>query len=289
MIAYSFYFGFIAIMTLAMILFFSFKHLTIKVNEETEVFILSFGKVKRNFTTPGLHFYPANIFPWIKTFTVSKKVDFRTYKNIHVNDHNGTTVILDLWIEFRLSDPYKSMFSVENWEEALESLAKHTTASILCTQTVPEILKHRTELADQLRQSMAEETERWGLTISGAMIQNIGLLPEISKQFFNTVAARIEKTKAYIEEEGRLRVAHLEAETQQKVAKLNGLAKTQLPTAISEVYLNFSVDPKLLHAFQEYWELLHLDPRKTVSFNGFEQSPVKALEASVAIETLLNQ
>lgn len=288
MLNISFVIGILFIFTLCLVGYFIFKKTTLTVEEETDTFVLSLGQVKEHLQTSGLHFVPEKLLPWVQTVSVSKQIDYRTYKNIHVNDHYGTTVIVDLWIEFRVSDPYKALFGVENWEEVLESSVKHTTASILCAQTVPEILKHRTELADQLRYELELETERWGITISGAMIQNIGLLPEISKQFFNTVAARIERTKALIEEEGRLRVAKLEADTQFKIAELSGLAKSQLPIAISNTYRSLSEDPKVLKAFQDYWELINLDPRKTVSFNGFAPSAIDALEASMAVESVLN-
>jgi regulator of protease activity HflC (stomatin/prohibitin superfamily) len=280
--------GFASITSLSLIAFWLFKQSTIQVDDETESFVLSMGQVKKRIEKPGLHFIPEKSLPWVQIVNISKQIDFRTYKNIQVSDHYGTTVIVDLWVEFKIFDPYKALFSVENWEEVLESLVIHTTGSILCAQTVDQILKQRHELAHQLRQAMALETERWGISISGAMIQNVGLLPEISKQFFNSVAARIERTKALIEEEGRIKVAQLEANTYHKVAELNSLAKAQLPLAIGGAYGKLSNEPKVLRAYQEYWELTHLDPRKTVTFNGFAANSIDAVEASMAVESILN-
>jgi regulator of protease activity HflC (stomatin/prohibitin superfamily) len=266
-----------------------FNKMTEQVDDETETFILIMGQVKKTLKTPGLHFMPEKVLPWVQAINISKQIDYKNFKNIQVSDHYGTTVIIDLWVEFRISDPYKALFSVENWEEVMESLVIHTTASILCSQTIDEILKHRSELAEQLRIAMIQETERWGITISGAMIQNVGLLPEISKQFFNSVAARIERTKAVIEEEGRIRVAKLEANTHFKVAELNSLAKLQLPIAIGAAYGNLSAEPEVLRGFQKYWELNHLDPRKTVIFNGFKSGTLDVAESVAAVESILSR
>jgi regulator of protease activity HflC (stomatin/prohibitin superfamily) len=288
MLSLSTFIGFSATLIIAALIYWFFSKVTEQVEDETETFILNMGLVKRRISQPGLHFVPEKIFPWVQSMSISKQIDFKTFKNIQVSDHYGTTVIVDLWVEFHISDPYKALFSVENWSEVLESLVIHTTASILCSQTVEEILKHRNELSEQLRRAMESETERWGIKLSGAMIQNVALLPEISKQFFNSVAARIERTKALIEEEGRIRVAQLEAHTHHKVAELNSLAKTQKTLAIGNAYGKLANSPKTLRAFQEYWELTHLDPRKTVTFNGFSNGPIDAVEASMAVESILN-
>jgi regulator of protease activity HflC (stomatin/prohibitin superfamily) len=288
MVASSVAMGICATLGLAVLGYWFFDRLTMQVQEQSESFLLSFGKLEKRLSRPGLHWTPSRLLPWVSCISVSKQIDYRTYRGIQVNDRYGTTVVVDLWLEFRISEPYRALFSVENWEEVLQSVVVHSTASILCSQTVEEILKHRTELAEQLQASIALETERWGITLTGAMIQNIGLLPEISKQFFQSVAARIERTTALVREEGRLQVAKLDATTAHKVAELNGLARSQMPMEIGKFYQTLSTDPVLLEKFKAYWELNNLDPRKTVTFNGFTESPIGAVEATKAIESMMS-
>jgi regulator of protease activity HflC (stomatin/prohibitin superfamily) len=280
--------GFLCVLFFAGLAHLVFSVITVKLDDESETFILSMGKVKKILVEPGLHFVPQKILPWVQIINISKQIDFRTFKNIQVSDHYGTTVNIDLWIEFKISNPYKAFFSVENWEEVLKSLILSNVAAILSTQTVSSIIKQRNELADQLRESVSSETERWGLTVSSAMIQNVGLLTETSKKLFNTVAAKIERTKALIEEEGRLKVAKLDADTYHKVAELNGLAKAQHSIAIGTAYSKLSSDPRLLRAFQDYWSMLHLDPRKTVTFSGLKTSSIDAVESTAAIESIVS-
>jgi regulator of protease activity HflC (stomatin/prohibitin superfamily) len=280
--------GFSFVLAFVFVGYWLFKKIGVVVEDETESFILSFGEVKRKLQKPGLHLIYENFYPWVEIINISKQIDYRTYQNIQVNDHFGTTVIIDLWIEFKISDPYKAIFEVENWEEVLKSSVMHTTTAILSAQTIQQILSQRAELGMQLKEAMLIETERWGITLSAAMIQNVSLLPEVSKQFFGTVAAKIERTKALIQEEGRLKVARLDAETAHRFAELNALAKVQMPKAISEAYKELAKDPKVLRAFQEYWELLHLDPRKTVAFNKLPEGSIGVLEASMAVESYLN-
>lgn len=263
------------------------NRITLRLPEQTEAFLMRFGKFEKSVTQPGLHWLPQMILPWVQIIKVSKRVDYRTYKAIQVNDRYGTTVVVDLWLEFQITDAYRALFSVEHWEEVFQSVVIHSTASILSAKTVDEILKHRMELAEKLSESVTKETQRWGISLKGAMIQNIGLLPEISKQFLHSVAARIERTKAQLEEEGRLRVAHLEATTSRQIANLNGQARAQLPLEIGEFYKSFAADSLLHNKFQKYWELMNLDPRKTVTFSGFEHSKLDAAEVVQALDAMM--
>lgn len=280
--------GFIAVVGLVGLFVFLFNKLTLQVREQYETFLLNAGRIEKSYWKTGLHWAPSKVLPWKEVITVSKQVDYRTYRGIQVNDRFGTTVVVDLWIEFRITDPYRALFGVENWEEVLQSVVIHSTASILCSQTVEEILKHRSELAEQLKSSIARETERWGITLTDAMIQNIGLLSEISKQFFQSVAARIERTTALVQEKGRLEVAKLDAATAFKVAELNAMARSQMPLEIGQFYKELNDDPKLLAKFKEYWDLMNLDPRKTVTFSGFSESSMNQVEAAKAVDSILS-
>lgn len=287
MVTSSIFIGMGIVILLALSIYGLFQKLTHQVAEQTESFLLRFGKIERILKVPGLYFLPQKVLPWYELISVSKQIDYRNFKGIQVNDRNGTTIIVDLWMEFRITDTYKALFSVESWEEVLESVVIHSTASILCSQSIEEILKHRTELSEHLKQSIEAETARWGLSLHTAMIQNIGLRPEISKQFFQSVAARIERTTALIQEEGRLQVAKLEASTAYKIAELNGLSRSQLPMEIGKFYQSLSTEPQQQKKFIQYWELMNLDPKKTVTVSGFSSGPLEIIEATKAVESIL--
>lgn len=279
--------GILGVFLITAVLYWLFQKVTHSVAEQTESYFLSFGKVERTLNQPGLYWLPQKLLPWTEMVTISKQIDYRIFKGIQVNDCIGTTVVVDLWVEFRVLDSYKALFSVENWEEVLESIVIHTTASILCSQNVEEILKHRNELSDKLQKQIATDMEGWGISLLGVMVQNIGLLPEVSKQFFQSVAARIERTTALVKEEGRLNVALLEASTARKIAELHGLSRSQLPLEIGKFYQRQFTDPEALKKFKEYWELINLDPKKTVTLSGFSENSLGFVEATKAVESMM--
>src|SRR5687768_9058721 len=88
----------------------------VQVEDEQAVLVTYFGKLERTLREPGLHWLPAAVLPWVHTLAVSLQRDFRVVENVHVNDARGTTVTIDLWVEFRISDPARAMFEIADWD-----------------------------------------------------------------------------------------------------------------------------------------------------------------------------
>jgi regulator of protease activity HflC (stomatin/prohibitin superfamily) len=262
---------------------FIFRMITIEVEDGTATIITGFGKWKRTLNQPGLVFYPGKAWPWVKAQTLSLKRDFRHYAEIHVNDRSGTTVVIDLWLELSIVKPENALFRVENFEAALQSLLTNSTASILGNFEFQQILSNRSELGRILKEDIREETQRWGLEIELVFISKLSLLPDVAQQLFDTVAARLDKARADIEEAGRLEAAQLEAETSAKIAALVAEAQGQYALAVGNAYHRLSKNQELLFAYRELYELSLMKPQRTVAFRGFADSEMKALDAAMAV------
>lgn len=258
-----------------------FHGVTIEIEDETAALVIRFGQLVKTYFEPGLHFIPSKLLPWVKVIGVSLHRDFREYQKISVNDCRGTTVIIDFWVEFRITNPEKALFQVENWEQSLQSLLTHSATSILCTQDFKQILSHRQEFGDCLRNDIKTETARWGIEIEMVMVQKVSLLPEVSRQMFATVAAKLERFKANFQEEGRLRAAHHEAKITAKIAALVAEAKGQYPAAIGRAYSELSANPAVLKAYQELYDLSVVRPHTTVSFQGFSKNEIREIDAAM--------
>ncbi len=258
-----------------------FRAVTLEVDDEEAVLVTRFGKLAHTFTKPGLEWLPEKLLPWVKHTRVSLRRDFRHFKDVHVNDARGTTVIVDLWVEFRVADPAKAIFSVTSWDSSLQNLVSHAATSILGSREFQEILCDRTDLGAELRDDIATETAAWGVAIEFVFIRNVSLLPEVSRQMFETIAARLERTKAHIEEAGRLEVAKLEADTAMRTAELVAEAKGQYPAAVGRALGALRDRPRVYAAYNELYELSLVRPHRTVSFVGFDARELKAAEAAM--------
>jgi regulator of protease activity HflC (stomatin/prohibitin superfamily) len=262
---------------------FLLRAVTVEVEDEEAVLITAFGKLVHTYTQPGLHFYPAKLMPWTGRTRVSLRRDFRHFRNVHVNDSKGTTVIVDLWVEFRVADPAKAIFAVTEWDKALQNLVSHAATSILGSREFHEILCDRTELGELLEKDIADDTANWGIEIEFVFIRNVSLLPEVSRQIFETISARLERAKAHIEEEGRLSVAQLEADTAMRVAELVADAKGQYPSAVGRALADIKKRPKVFKAYNELYDLSMLRPHRTITFRGFENGELRAADASMMV------
>jgi regulator of protease activity HflC (stomatin/prohibitin superfamily) len=259
------------------------RAVTMEVEDEETVLFTSFGKLVRTFKEPGLHLYLAKILPWTKHTRVSLRRDFRHFKNVHVNDARGTTVIVDLWLEFRVIDPARAIFSVADWNRSLTNLVAHAATSILGSREFRQILNDRTELGTLLQNDISHETERWGLEIENVFIRNVSLLPEVSRQMFETIAARLERAKAHVDEMGRLQVAQLEADTSMRIADLVAEAKGQYPAAVGRAFVELKKKPEIFRAYNELYDLAQIRPHRTVTFRGFADKELRAVDAAMIV------
>lgn len=248
-----------------------FSLLTVQVEDEASTLVLKFGSLKKTLKKPGLHFIPSRILPWVSVIDVSLQRDFRNYYDIHINDKNGTTVIVDLWLEFRIKNPEKALFEVEEWEQALKSLVVHSATSILCSKDFLEILTSRNQVSDLIFKDIATEMGRWGIEVNSVLLKNVGLLPDVSRQMLQSVGAKLERAKALIEEKGRLRIERLDSKTDEDVARLNAQAKGQYPLYVGRAYSELMKKPPVFAAYCELYKLGRMNPRKTVFFEGFKE------------------
>lgn len=268
-------------LALVPLLTFVFRSLTVCVEDEEAVVVTRFGKLEQVLQRPGLHVLPASILPWVHTRVVSLRRDFRDFNGIHVNDASGATVIVDLWVEFRVKDPVRALFSVEDREHALSNLVAHAATGILSTCTFDQILRNRMELADRLHAEVQVETARWGLEVELAFVRKVSLLPDVSRQVMESIAARLERAKADVDEAGRLQIAKLEAQTEALVAERVATAKGQYVDAVGRALEELRATPEVYAAYNELYALSLMHPHRTVAFRGFGDAEVRAADAAM--------
>lgn len=253
----------------------------VMVEDEHVALVTSFGRLAAKFDKPGLNFFPTKFLPWVKVQQVSLARDFRVIHDLRLNDAQGTTVVADLWLELRVVDPEKAMFAVEDWDKATQNLVLHAAMTILGSRDFQSILDDRTELGAKLQRDVSSETERWGVKVDQVFVRHIALLPEVSRQVFGSVAARLERARAVLVEQGRLDVAQLEAETAKKVAGLVAEAKSQYPLAVGRALQKLKARPAVFDAYNALYELAQIRGARTVAFRGFDGKDLRALDAAM--------
>lgn len=263
------------------VLAFVIQQFAVQVGESEAVLVTSFGRHTQTLQEPGWHWLPTRLAPWVGMHRVSLRRDSQTLERIHINDARGTSVMLDLWMEVRVVDPVRATFSVVDWDKQLHDLVIHATGALLGNRDFADILSDRMELGKQLCEELAPETSRWGIAIEQVYLQQVTLLPEVSRQMLDSIAARLERAKADIEEDGRQRVALLDAETGRKCAHLVAEAKAQYPLAVGRALAKMDATPEVRTAYQELYGLSQLRPHRTVAFSGFAPGEFRAVDAAM--------
>jgi len=253
----------------------------VEVEDNEVILVTRFGKLSSKLDRPGWHWLFDRAMPWTKTYTVSMRSDYCDFPNICINDARGTTVVVDVWLEFAVVDSVKATFEIADWRDALKNLVSHAVITILGNREFKHILADRTELGEMLKRDIGAETARWGIKVELAFIKNISLLPEVSQQLFHAVAARLERAKADLEEKGRQRVSLLQAETSAKIATLVADAKCQYPAAVGRAYAELKRNPKVFEAYRELYELSMLRPAQTIAFKDFVDGDMRPIEAAM--------
>lgn len=261
----------IAIVPFAVLIaIFLFKRFAVTNPESHEVLELRFGKLDDRYTDAGLVGAARRVVPWNQYVTVSRQWDERLYRGIETNDNHGTIVQVDLRITFRITDADKALFAVDDWESALESTTLHEAAAKLAGMDRMAFLRCAPELSTVLTESVKEEMAVYGVEVQDVRIMNVEFRPEVTRQMFEAVAAKLEVAKAEFEERGRTDAQLLLARTEQQVAELEARAKTQSLRAVGRAYEVLRKRPEVFDAYTQLYRLSQLDPSRVVSFDGFE-------------------
>lgn len=256
-----------------------YRGMTIRVEDEEALLVTRFGKLVDVISKPGLHIRPDRFLPWVRLRHVSLARDFREFVGLHVHDSQGTTVLVDIWLEIRIEDPIKNSFAVEDWDQALRNLVSHAVTSIFGNKRFDEILRARVELGPLLEAEIADDLRRWGVKLEQAYVRDVGVRPEVEREILASVSARLERAMANVEERGRLAVARIEAETSVAVAELVAQAKGRYPEAVGRAYERIGATSAVRAAYDELYQLTQIRPHRTMAFVGFgnDLRPIDAM------------
>ena len=276
---FLFFSAFVISAFLLLLAFYVIRYATIVVQPEEVVLLLAHGRCQEDIYTPGVHFRSSLWIPGHRTIRISRQLEHQCFRDIQVNDAAGTTLRIDIWMDFKVSDARKSMFAIESWRTALNQLVP----DVLMTQTgrvrLENLLADRESIAESVFEGVRTEALKWGVSIESLFIQDVRVLPDISRQLSSLVAAQIEMKKAHLEEEGRIRIQVLDAQTEVRVAELHAHAKSMHPVGVARAYSKMAKHPGLLEGFQELYQLSLLPSGRVISFVGFEGGEIGPLDA----------
>ena len=149
---------------------------------------------------------------------------------------DNVTIDIDAVIYYRVSDPQKATYAVQNLPFALETLTRTTLRNIVGDMELDQTLASRDMINRKMREVIEEASIGWGVDVTRVELQAIEPPREIQQSMELQMRAERERRAAVTQAEAGKRAAILEAEgvRESAVLRAQGMAEARLAMAQAE-------------------------------------------------------
>ena len=148
------------------------------------------------------------------------KIDLRTevmdVPKQEVITKDNSPVYVDAIIYIKVTDPKNAFFEVTNYRLATVNLAQTTLRSVIGQMELDEILSSRENINIQLRDTLDENTDKWGVRVETVEIKEVDPAPKVKQSMEEQTSAERKRRAAILEADGLKRSAIMEAEGKKK-------------------------------------------------------------------------
>ncbi len=173
----------------------------------------------------GIHFK----LPFIER--VAKKVNLKEqvvdFPPQPVITKDNVTMQIDTVVFFQITDPKLYTYGVENPIMAIENLSATTLRNIIGDMELDETLTSRETINTQMRASLDEATDPWGIKVNRVELKNIIPPEAIQDAMEKQMKAERERREAILRAEGQKKSTILVAEGKKQSAILDAEAEKQ--------------------------------------------------------------
>jgi len=194
--------------------------------------VLRLGKY-RSTVDSGLTFLVPGIESLLKVDMRERVINVEPQRVI-TKDNVGVTV--DGVIYYRIVDPVKSTFEVQNFAYAATTLAQTNLRNLIGDKTLDETLVARDTINANLRAVLDEATNTWGVKVTRVELQKIDPPADITEAMSRQMKAERDKRANILEAEGVKQSQILQAEgfKQSEILRAEGDAQARVTRATAE-------------------------------------------------------
>jgi regulator of protease activity HflC (stomatin/prohibitin superfamily) len=138
---------------------------------------------------------------------------------------DNVTIDIDAVIYYRVADPQKATYAVQNLPYALETLTRTTLRNIVGEMELDQCLVSRDQINKRMRETIEEASLGWGVDVTRVELQSIEPPRDIQQSMELQMRAERERRAAVTNAEAGKRAAILESE---------GLRESQIQKAQGE-------------------------------------------------------
>lgn len=147
---------------------------------------------------------------------------------------DNVVVTVDAVIYYKVVDPAKSEFEVENFRYAATTLAQTNLRNLIGDKQLDETLTARDSVNSTLRTILDEATNPWGIKVTKVELQKIDPPVDITDAMSKQMKAEREKRANILEAQGFREAEILKAEGQAKSTLLNAEAEAEAIRMVAE-------------------------------------------------------
>jgi regulator of protease activity HflC (stomatin/prohibitin superfamily) len=160
---------------------------------------------------------------------------------------DNVTIDIDAVVYYRIADPQKATYSIQNLPYALETLTRTTLRNIVGEMELDQTLGSRDIINQRMREVIEEASIGWGVDVTRVELQSIEPPRDIQQSMELQMRAERERRAAVTNAEAGKRAAILESEGQREsqvrkaegerdanVLRAQGVAEARLAVAAAE-------------------------------------------------------
>jgi regulator of protease activity HflC (stomatin/prohibitin superfamily) len=153
-------------------------------------------------------------------------------QEVITKDNVATEV--DAIIYFKVTDPFKVMYNVAMFEDAVSNLAKTTLRNIIGGMELDRVLASRDKINLELRKVLDEVSDRWGVRVTRVEIQDITPPQDIVEAMSQQMKAERTKRANVLEAEGFRQAQVLRARGLRDAEVLDAEGKAKAITMVAD-------------------------------------------------------
>ena len=194
--------------------------------------VLRLGKYRATVSS-GLTFLVPLIEDIIKVDMRERVINVEPQKVI---TKDNVSVIVDAVIYYRIIDPVKATFEVQNFGYAATTLAQTNLRNLIGDKSLDETLTARDTINSNLRTVLDEATNTWGVKVTRVEVQKIDPPADITEAMSRQMKAERDKRANILEAEGVKQAQILQAEgvRQSEILRAEGDAQAKILRANAE-------------------------------------------------------
>ena len=149
---------------------------------------------------------------------------------------DNVSVVVDAVIYYRISDPVKATFEVQNFAYAATTLAQTNLRNLIGDKSLDETLTARDTINANLRSVLDEATNTWGVKVTRVEVQKIDPPADITEAMSRQMKAERDKRANILEAEGVKQAQILQAEgvRQSEILRAEGDAQAKILRATAD-------------------------------------------------------